>query len=136
MIIYGKVPKSHLKAIAYFADNLICRRLSRHLHITIRYKKTENYWGLTSVEGYNKSGKPRHFIIEVNRFLNEREKIMTIAHEMVHVKQYAILDLNEEMTNWRGKIVDAEKIPYIKQPWEKEAYKVGDKLFGEYYGDV
>lgn len=135
MIIYGKVPKTHLAAIVYFADSLITRQLSRNLHITIKYKKTENYWGLTSVEGYNKSGKPRHFVIEVNRFLNEREKIMTIAHEMVHIKQYAILDLNEEMTLWRGKSINADKIPYINQPWEKEAYRVGDKLFAEYVGE-
>lgn len=135
MIIYGKVPKSHLKAIAYFSDRLISRQLARHLQITVRYKKTKNYWGLTSIEDYV-NDKPRHFVIEVNKFLSEREKIMTIAHEMVHVKQYAYNEMNEEMTMWRGKNIDGEKIPYIDQPWEKEAYKVGDKIFGDYYGDV
>ena len=75
---------------------------------------------MTTVDGHNKNGKPRHFIIEVNRYLNEKEKLMTIAHEMVHVKQFATLDLNEEMTYWRGRNVNAEKIPYIKKPWEKK----------------
>lgn len=136
MLVYGKVPKSHLKAIAFFSDKLISRQMANHVIIKVTYKNTNDYWGLTIIEDYNVKGKPRHFIIEVKKDLCEKEKLMTIAHEMVHVKQYVYDELNETMTLWRGKRINGVSIPYMKQPWEKEAFRVGDKLFGEYYGNV
>ena len=48
---------------------------------------------------------------------------------MIHVKQYAYDELNSEMTLWRGKKVDPDKIPYAQQPWEIEAWTKGDKLY-------
>ena len=132
MVISGKISKRQLQAINYFASRLLSHQLSRHLHIRISYRNVNTHWGMTIVDDYNASGKPRYFLIEVNKNLNERERLMTIAHEMVHVKQYAKMELNEEMNRWHGKFVDADKIPYIEQPWEIEAYDVGDKLFEDY----
>lgn len=136
MIIYGKVPNSHLRAIDYFGDKLFSRQLCQHLHIQVKYKKTDKHWGITFVEECNKRGYPRQFVIEVNRALNEKEKLMTFAHELVHVKQFATLELNEEMNIWKGEYINSDVVPYHEQPWEIEAYDVGDKLFGEYYGNV
>ena len=132
MVILGNITKRQLKAIDYFARSLFSPQLSKHLHIRISYRNVNTHWGLTIVDDYNKRGLPRYFIIEVNKNLNERERMMTLAHELVHVRQYAKLELNEEMNRWHGKFVDADKIPYIEQPWEIEAYDVGDKLFEDY----
>jgi len=37
--------------------------------------------------------------------------------------------LNEEMSVWHGKKVNADKIPYEEQPWEIEAETVGIILY-------
>ena len=52
-----------------------------------------------------------------------------------HVKQYAKLEINEEMTRWHGKPIDIKKISYLDHPWEIEAYDVGDRLFEEFVND-
>jgi hypothetical protein len=57
---------------------------------------------------------------------------MTLAHEMVHVRQYAKMELNEEMNRWHGEYVNTDLIPYHEQPWEIEAYDLGDRLFKQY----
>lgn len=109
--------------------------MSRHVYITMKYVKSDDYWGLTIIDDYNTKNKPRHFIIEVNRNINESEKLLTIAHEMVHIKQYVKGELNEHMSYWRGREIKKE-LPYMEQPWEKEAFRLGDKLYGEYHGYV
>lgn len=137
MIIKGKITKKDLKAIDIFANLLFSPQLKRHIEITIVYRKNVAHFGLTDIEEYNLRGIPRSFVVEIQRGLDETERLRTIAHEMVHVKQYAKKELNGQMTLWHGQPVDADKIPYFDQPWEIEANDVGDFLFEEYmYGNV
>jgi hypothetical protein len=39
---------------------------------------------------------------------------------MVHIKQYVNGELNDTMTNWRGKKINSDNIEYWSQPWEIE----------------
>lgn len=132
MVIQGRPSKSQLKAIDYFAQKLFSRQLCQHIYIRLSFKKTNEYWGLAIVDDYNAKGMPRYFTVEIKRDLKKNEKLMAIAHELVHIKQYATGELNEEMTMWQGQSVNSDLIPYIEQPWEIEAYDVGDKLYEEY----
>lgn len=54
-----------------------------------------------------------------------------LAHEMVHLLQYATgrlwLNVNTGAAMWDGKIYSAS-IPYEERPWEKEAFKAQRKL--------
>jgi predicted metallopeptidase len=75
---------------------------------------------------------PISFVIEVRQTDSEEEKLKTLAHEMVHVRQYIRGELNEEMSVWRGKKVDSDEIPYAEQPWEIEAESIAHKLYDEY----
>jgi hypothetical protein len=134
MVISGRVSKKEEKAIFFFAENLFSREMLRHLSIRIRKVKDFEVFGLVSVEDYNASGKPRDFLIEVKKELSEEDFLVTIAHELVHVRQYVRGDLNEEMSYWRGVSVDARKIPYDEQPWEIEAESVAKNLFELYKG--
>ena len=87
--------------------------------------------GLTSVEDYNASYKPREFILDIKSTQTEDEIIRTLAHEMVHVKQYVYGGLDEEGMKWCGKNLTRD-LPYHEQPWEIEAHDVGDILFVDY----
>ena len=131
MVIKGKLSKSRMAALAFFADELLTKQVQRHIIITVILRRKMSCLGLTSVEDYNASGKPREFILDINKNQTEEEILRTIAHEMVHVKQYVYGELNEEATHWCGTKL-ARDLAYHEQPWEIEAHDVGDILLDEY----
>lgn len=58
-----------------------------------------------------------------------RQLVQTIAHEMVHVKQFARGQLRncvvkDQLVNvWRGRVYAAEDLAYHRRPWELEAFR-------------
>jgi hypothetical protein len=80
--------------------------------------------------------KHREFTIEVSSEQGIAAFIKTIMHEMVHVKQYALAEMRESYGNdkhriyWKG--TDHTKTAYTKSPWEKEAYRLQDKLYEKF----
>ena len=53
--------------------------------------------------------------------------VMTLAHEMVHVKQFAKGELSIDMDRWkRNRRVG--KLKYTDQPWEREAFRMQHNL--------
>lgn len=127
MIISGKIPKTHFLAINHFAELLFTPQRIDQLEITVKYKNLDVF-GLVYIDNYNLKGKPDSFIIEINRHLHTEDKLKTLAHEMVHVKQYSLGYLNESMTRWRGKKV-SQNITYENKPWEIEAELYGLNLY-------
>lgn len=133
MIIYGKVNKKYKEALNFFASCLFTPQMNRHLEVTVCFKKNMgDHHGMVSVEDYNVIGSPRHFLIEIRKDDKEEEIIKTLAHEMVHVRQYVRSELNEEMTYWRGRKVNSDEIPYSEQPWEIEAEQQGQELYRKF----
>jgi len=130
MNIKGKINSKIKSAMQYFADCLISKQLQRHITIQITFvRDTENY-GEVEITDYNSKGLPRDFTLFIDKNISEEEQIRTIAHELVHVKQYLYKELNEQMTMWRGKKVSEEQFEnYFERPWEKEAYELGDELY-------
>lgn len=128
MIVTGKIPKRHLKAIHYFAEQLFTPQKRRHLYLHIKYRKKLDYLGLVTVDDYNVLGTPCEFTIEVLKN-TEEEMLKTLAHEMTHCLQYARGELNEQMNMWRGKFIDSEKLKYDEQPWEQEAMQQELELY-------
>ena len=133
MYIEGKTTKKQSQAINFFADCLFSHQLKRHLWVEVRQRRMNGVYGYVFIESYNVSGKPRHFVIVMNSKMPSDLKIRTLAHEMIHIKQYVYNELNEEMTMWRGRKVNSEKIPYFNQPWEIEAWKKGDKIYEQFW---
>ena len=64
----------------------------------------------------------RNFEIEVDRKLTLRKLLETVAHEMVHVKQYARRELHPVHNTWCGKTYNPKKVSYWDLPWEIEAH--------------
>ena len=63
--------------------------------------------------------------------LEYSDMMKTLAHEMVHAKQYLRGELNGYSNSWKGKRLKTYE--YDNQPWEKEAYKLEDKLYYKCY---
>lgn len=108
-----------LQAYACQAINSFARQLNIHrlkTNITIRFHhqlfvdRENTCAGLCEAEG------KRNFVIDVALYSNW---LATLAHEMVHVKQFARGELNESLTRWKNK--DCSDTEYWDQPWEVEA---------------
>jgi hypothetical protein len=88
--------------------------------------------GNCTILDYNLSGKPRHFEIRLKFFRKKEKMISTLAHELVHLKQFAKLELNDSLNKWKGFPVEEEKISYHDLPWEVEAYCIEEVLMRQY----
>lgn len=87
---------------------------------------------LHDAQGYCLSYDKRDFEIEVKRDLKLAELLKTVAHELVHVKQYAKGELKPGTVNapvWEGRAVDLNKTNYWDCPWEIEAHGREHGLF-------
>ena len=127
--IYGKTEhmcKAEIKfATAFFAKYLMGDKLADNLDIEIRF---ENQGKLA--EGHcspiDAERRPRSFEIGINPKLRRYKMIQCLAHEMVHVKQYAKGELSNELitAKWQGKTFKLTNSieDYLNWPWEVEAY--------------
>jgi hypothetical protein len=71
----------------------------------------------------------RTFEIELDRKLSLRKLMETLAHEMVHVKQYARREFHPANNAWLGKTYNPKKVSYWDLPWEIEAHGRETGLF-------
>lgn len=68
--------------------------------------------------------KKNSYDIYIDKSLSKDEKLLALAHELVHLKQFEYEELEESigsMTLWKRKLYDEDKIEYSDLPWEKEA---------------
>lgn len=71
--------------------------------------------------GYCLSDTAREFELEIDKTQNLRRLLETVAHEMVHVKQYARRELSNDDV-WQGKTYNPKRVDYWDLPWEIEAH--------------
>lgn len=69
----------------------------------------------------------REYQLEISKDLNIKELVMTICHEMVHVKQYVRNEMKEGQMVWKKRPI-ASDTKYYDLPWEKEAYSMQASL--------
>lgn len=72
-------------------------------------------------------GENLGIVVVIKPRKNLKDVGLTLAHEMVHVKQYATGELRDyvkstSLNRWQGKIIDDSKISYWDRPWEIEAF--------------
>lgn len=125
-------------AVEYFANELMSPQLIKNLHIHVRYKRELDAGTQGECEVVSNSLKPRRFKITIQPKNDTRigrgDVFRTLAHEMVHVKQYAYKELKHkigsvEKATWKGRYVNEDKVKYEKLPWEKEAFRKEEYLF-------
>jgi len=112
------------KVVYAMIDTLMPRMRTLDIEVKIR-KISGDAVGYCMQEDTN-----RMFTIDVQKDLSLRDFITTICHEMVHVKQYARNEMNCYGRKWKTKVI-SDKVGYYDLPWEKEAYRLQDKLAQE-----
>jgi len=135
LAIKGRVAKK--KQIEQYVVNLchalnINRFYSKIIFLNFKSDLGDRYgdcWG-DRKDGYAEINIARK-ISGDNVSFNDMMK--TLAHEMVHVKQYFRNELNGYATTWKGRNAGGYK--YENQPWEREAHRLEAKLFNECWPD-
>jgi hypothetical protein len=119
-----------VRAAGFYAGMLGIGKRDFTLEIHFKYDYLKTFQIYACVDYHN----DKHATIEIDTGLEEEIMLTTMAHEMVHVKQYIKKELSEskrELMLWKGKKVPAE-LPYHRCPWELEAYKKQNVLYWEY----
>jgi hypothetical protein len=124
----SKVPiKLCKEAVKFYGRQLLGETLYHKLEITINFetfKSNSNEYAFCEWEFENH--RSRDFIITIDKKLSESAMLLALAHEMVHVKQYAKGELKDYLkvhkSKWKGEIIDPNVVDYWDQPWEIEAH--------------
>ena len=122
------------QAASFYLSELLSKRLSNNIYVEINLVR--KYKDKTGTKGDciwdDQRVRPREFEINLDSAMNMPGLLEGLAHECVHVRQYATGDLqdtsNFETTLWKGEVLDSNT-PYYEQPWEKEAYSKEQGLY-------
>jgi len=116
----------------WVAHYMMSKRMADSLTVKIKLKQDlfhkEGVYG--DVEPLDEGARrPKEFSIRADASMTMRNLLTTVAHEMVHVKQYAQEELKSvsqrtsfiPMTKYKGELY-ADHMNYWEQPWELEAH--------------
>jgi hypothetical protein len=118
------------KAARWMLGYTLGTRLANNITLKINLKedlKNTKFYG--SVIWEDDNHRPREYEMELCNYLKDRMLYRVLAHEVVHIRQYATGDLKDlaahaDYSKWKNKMVKADgpgKISYFDLPWEKEA---------------
>lgn len=116
--IVGGTPKQkkYVESMVQYCISMLMPRMNT-LEITVKLTSPKGAMGYCLELDNN-----RQFEIELDRSLSQRKLLETLAHEMVHVKQYARRELHPVNDTWCGKTYNPKKTSYWDLPWEIEAH--------------
>lgn len=123
-----KVPiKLCKEASKWYGRYLLGDKLYHNIELILDFSETDMSPSLYGYCEWNDTNdKARSFTITINPVLGKRNMLLALAHEMVHVKQYARGEMKNYIrmnkVKWMGKIYDGEEIDYWEHPWEIDAH--------------
>ena len=113
------------QAAKFYAIQLIPEHYD-HVYLDIYANKIKADGTCLQMDDYD-------FEIEINQKLSFEHMMITLAHEMIHLKQYVTRELKTKVV--KGKCIDTWKgvkyrnIKYDEQPWEHEAMDMEEELY-------
>lgn len=116
------------EACDYYVTRLLGYQLSREIVVVVKIRKNlmEQENSKADCIWDDDEDLPREFEIRLDADLTIMAMLRCLAHECVHVAQYAsgkMKDTNSiQVTKWNGKKIDRRGIDYFDLPWELEAY--------------
>jgi len=124
-------------AANFFADELLSPQLSKNITLKIEVKDMSDAGGYCDPQDDDYPYLPRNFIIELAKTKKKIHMFLALAHEMVHLKQFAKGEMKDRLYKrrsvkvWQGQYYP-EDISYWDQPWEIEAYGLENSLVAKY----
>lgn len=124
-------------ATNFYANALMSKRLVSKLNIQIFIHDNLKAGGFCFCEDDGRS--PKGFTIEIARSKRQLQMIKVLAHEMIHVKQYAKNEMRDtslkkrSVTYWQGETY--YETMYWDRPWEIEAYGLENGLLVKFLAE-
>jgi hypothetical protein len=118
-------------AVNWYIDNYLPK--VRKLHIDLCFNRLDNFNGLCT------QMDKRNFNIQIEDTLDMDELVVTVMHEMIHVKQYVkneMSDMESGNVRWKSKIYNPDDIDYWEHPWEIEAHRCDEVLASAFMIDM
>ncbi|UGU16713.1 hypothetical protein LS482_02310 [Sinomicrobium kalidii] len=102
--------------------------IRENIHLTIRFTRhvPRNILGITFCLDTQQPNGYRHIVVAIDSGLSPMRQKLILAHEMIHVKQYAkkeLIALNKRVLLWKGRKYET-RIYNKRTPWETEAYNM------------
>ena len=69
--------------------------------------------------------------IRIDKTMDWKDQMITLAHEMVHAEQFLRGKLSDDGMHWRNR--NYEKCSYEYLPWEMSAHQLEEKLYEKCY---
>lgn len=129
--------KQQLHSLAAFTVAKLLPKI-QHIDITVMltHLQDTNAYGYCEAVSGPRYDRPRIFEIEIHRVLPLDDMLLTLAHELVHVKQYAQSKLyyshTKRCNRWNGQWISQQG---QSAPWEIEAYSL-EKILVENWKQV
>jgi hypothetical protein len=116
--------RSCYESVRFFGKKLLPDKIYSSIKIKIDF--VEDIEDFAYCQWNDTNFKGRNFTITVDSNLSIKETLLALAHEMVHVKQYATGQMKDYIrlpkTRWNNKVFEHDKIDYWDQEWEIEAH--------------
>lgn len=107
-----------------------------HLFIQFTPELPKGFYGYTQYSE-NKSLKIKQVVVRISTKQLQRQQWLTLAHEMIHVKQFSKGELiyhGGSAYSWKKHYYkDVRKIAYKKREWEKEAFSLESTMLKKYH---
>ena len=132
--LYKEVSNASL----YYGALLLGTRMLNNIYLDIKLtkdlKKKEQAYGYCHIID-DDLNRPREFMIELDTSMKHSfdQILIWLAHEMVHLKQFVrgeLFDYETGKVQWKRRMYG--NVHYEDQPWEKEAYRLEEKLYNEF----
>ena len=116
-------------AIHWYAHMLMNSQLCKTLEVRLVHKEPDDIELLAEIDCLDDIGSAtfRRFSISINPTLSYHIYLSALAHEMVHVKQYASGELRgslrwPHLTKWKNEYIEESAKDYYDYPWKIDAY--------------
>jgi hypothetical protein len=126
------------KAIFFYLKKLLGNSSAKKITLDIIIDKDllKTYEMYANISPLEADPRPKHYEMEIDAKLSKKQFLISLAHEMIHLKQFAknqMRDLeSKKMTRWHGEYYVEDNIDYWRRPWEVEAHKGERVLYEEY----
>lgn len=121
------------QAAWFYAHKLMDPSLIKELHLDIHVSKKFKDMGQCIHEDDSNTNRPKFFKIEIRNREEDLHITNTLAHEMVHLKQFATgeLDISMPLTSLVSAVISGKK---LEPKWQGKTFKL--KEYEDEYWDL
>ena len=118
-------------AVSFYAEEIFSKKMLEQITIKIKFEDDLDVYGSAMIDEWDDNDKPSIFLLEIHSNISAADVLKTLAHEMVHIKQFFDGTLNESITKWKNKKINPN-LNYYDSPWEIEAFGLEIALFSKF----